>query len=184
MCNHNLSRVTMSEHGQGTRRKDVPTTGAVMSAAELKAAAAAHREEEAAAQAIRTCQDADLSMDGEVLDHVQVKLLRLGYLSYFFSTGITVTRMPGNSPRQPGARGSSVSQAGTPLSPDRTIQLLPGSGSRSVSKPPVPTVTGSCSRNQLGPFQEDGIVLPTVSSPAHPSDGNGDGKPHEDSVSK
>ena len=52
----------MSEHGQGTRRKDVPTTGAVMSAAELKAAAAAHREEEAAAQAIRTCQNADLLM--------------------------------------------------------------------------------------------------------------------------
>ena len=126
----------------------------------------------------------DLSMDGEVLDHVQVKLPRLRCLLYLFSTGITFTRTPGTSPKQPGAHGSSVSQARTPLSPDRTLQLLPGSGSRSISKPSIPTVTGSCSRKQLGPFQEDGLVLPGVSSSPHPSDGNGDGKPNEDSVSK
>ena len=126
----------------------------------------------------------DLSMDGEVLDHVQVKLPRLRCLLYLFSTGITFTRTPGTSPRQPGAHGSSVSQAGTPLSPDRTLQLLPGSGSRSISKPSIPIVTGSCSRNQLGPFQEDGLVLSGVSSSQHPSDGNGDGKPHKDSISK
>ena len=52
----------MSDHGQGTKRKDVSTTRAVMSAAELKAEAAAQREEEAAVQAIRTCQDAGLLM--------------------------------------------------------------------------------------------------------------------------
>ena len=62
MCSHYFFRVTMSEHGQGTKRKDDSVPKAVMSAAELKAEAAAQREEEAAVQAIRTCQDPSLLM--------------------------------------------------------------------------------------------------------------------------
>ena len=50
----------MSDQRQGARRKDAPSFGAVVTAAELKAAAAAHREEEAAAKAIHTCQNASL----------------------------------------------------------------------------------------------------------------------------
>ena len=52
----------MPEHGQGTRRKDGSVPEAMMSAAELKAEATVRREEEAAAQAIRTCQDPNLLM--------------------------------------------------------------------------------------------------------------------------
>ena len=52
----------MPEHGQGTRREDGSVPEAMMSAAELKAEANARREEEAAAQAIRTCQDPNLLM--------------------------------------------------------------------------------------------------------------------------
>ena len=52
----------MSDQRQGTRRKDAPNPGAVVSAAELKAAAAALREEEAAAKAIHTCQNPSLLM--------------------------------------------------------------------------------------------------------------------------
>ena len=52
----------MSEHGHGTRQKVGSVPEAMMSAAELKAEANARREEEAAAQAIRTCQDPNLLM--------------------------------------------------------------------------------------------------------------------------
>ena len=52
----------MPEHGQGIRWGDGSVPEAMMSAAELKAEANARREEEAAAQAIRTCQDPNLLM--------------------------------------------------------------------------------------------------------------------------
>ena len=52
----------MPEHGQGIRWGDGSVPEATMSAAELKAEANARREEEAAAQAIRTCQDPNLLM--------------------------------------------------------------------------------------------------------------------------
>ena len=52
----------MPEHGQGIGWGDGSVPEAMMSAAELKAEANARREEEAAAQAIRTCQDPNLLM--------------------------------------------------------------------------------------------------------------------------